>query len=366
MRGNWTRSSRQLNDDGIHVNVVINNHGKFSTFSDEEWAFNPFNVANGGFLEIPEEFFTDERAAASYLKLMRYMISRWGYSPNVFAWQVWSELNLTGSKKDGVENYRRKEVVEWHRRMCAAIKKMDINAHMISTHVSSDYGAQNKEIVQLPELDFASVDAYYDNPDPLHIVDLLKSTAEFNNGFAKPVLVTEFGGTSYAQRLRFLSDTLHAGLWSSTCTPVSGTPLFWWWQLIEEEDFYPEYTPIANFMRNEDPRDPSLKMDNLNISRTIDGVELKAICLRNNRRARGWIYRCADFSSIDPGGQAITSNVVAALPKVSNGNYSIEFYDTRTGTPVTKVETEVTNEVLNLNVPAFARDIAFKASRQGR
>ena len=276
------------------------------------------------------------------------------------------ELNLTGSKKYGTEYHKQKEVVEWHRRMCSAIKKMDINAHMIATHVSADYTVQNKEIIQLPELDFASVDAYYDDTDPLHIVDLLKSTADFNNDFAKPVLVTEFGGTSFAQRLRFLSDTLHAGLWSSTCIPVSGTPLFWWWQLVEEENFYPEYTSIANFMKNEDPRDPTLRMYKLDINRTIDGGELKAVCLRNDRHARGWIYRCSDFSSIDPAGPAITSNVVASLPKMSNGNYRIEFCDTKTGNPVAKVETEVTNEVLRLDLPAFARDIAFKAIRQGR
>jgi hypothetical protein len=351
---------------GINVNIVINNHGKFSTFSDEEWAFNPLNKINGGFLETPEDFFTDARADAAYIKLMHYMISRWGYSPRVFAWQVWSELNLTGSKKDGVENYGRKELVEWHRRMCGAIKKMDINAHMVASHVSADYAVQRKEIVQLPELDFASVDAYYDDADPLHIVDLLKSTAEFNNDFAKPVLVTEFGGTSLAQRLRFLSDTLHAGLWSSTCTPVAGTPLFWWWQLIEEENFYPEYTGVANFMKNEDPRDPTLKMDKLDINRTNDGVELKAVCIRNNRRARGWICRRADFSSVDSNGQAVTSNVVAALRNMSNGNYRVEFCDTKTGDPVTKIDMEVTNEVLSLNFPAFSRDIAFKARRQGR
>jgi hypothetical protein len=45
---------------------------------------------------------------------------------------------------------------------------------------------------------------------------------------------------------------------------------------------------------------------------------------------------------------------------MNNGDYTIEFWDTNTGIPISKVETAVTNEVLNLSAPAFARDIAFK------
>jgi len=347
----------------IHLNLVIHNHGKFSTWSDEEWKFNPFNVENGGYLEIPEEYFTDPRALKSYVKLVRYMISRWAYSTSIFAWELWSELNLTGSKKDDVENYRRPEVVEWHKNMGAAIKEMDPFDHLVSTHVSSDYNCQNRDIVKLQEIDFSAVDAYHGSPDALHIVELIRQTANFNNPFKKPVLITEFGGSPTAQGVKHLRESLHAALWASTCTPIGGTPLFWWWQLVEEENFYPEYTAISKFMAGEDLRDPDLQMNRPEVqSRT--GIELSAQCLRSKTRGFGWLYRQRDFASVDPAGMAITSNVVMRIDGMAGGAYRVQFWDTLEGKPIAEVEASAEAGTLTVDAPPFARDIAFKIKRR--
>ncbi len=350
--------------DGINLNIVIHNHGTFSTTTDNEWQYNPFNVTNGGYLEIPEEFFTDPRAQNAYIKLMHYMTARWGYSAHIFSWELWSELNLTGSKKDDIDNYKRKEVVEWHKTMCAAIKEMDPNRHSISTHVSGDFGMENKEIVQLPELDFPACDAYHGSDDPVHIVDMLKDTAKFNNPFGKPVMATEFGGDSGGQRLKHLAETLHAGLWASTCTPIGGTPLFWWWQLIEEENLYPEFTAVSRFMKDEDLRDPSLAMAKPQLEHADKAAGLSVWSLKNMTRAQGWICRRTDFSAIDPTGDAITTNIVMKIRDMSNGTYKVEFWDTNAGNPMPAFDAQVTNESLRVAVPAFTRDIAFKIRRR--
>ncbi len=346
---------------GIHINLVLNNHGKFSTWCDEEWAFNPYNTVNGGYLKSPDEFFSDPRAHADFLKLMRYMVARWSYSTSIFSWELWSELDLTGTSKD---SYRRPEVVEWHRRMAGAIKAMDPNRHLIGTHVCGDYTHQNSQIISLPEIDYCPNDAYHFSRSPLQIVNLLGETAAFNNPFGKPVLVTEFGGSPMAAGLKHLADSLHAGLWASVVTPVSGAPMFWWWDLIEEENLYPEFAAVAAFTRGDDHRGSNRVSVIAELLPPGSEDTVAARCMKDRERGFGWIYQTRDYEHADPAGAPTVSNLVIRLPDMTNGTIRVEFWNTLHGTPLPAIERVASNGVLELDVPPFARDIAFKL--QGR
>jgi len=358
--------------NGIYVNLVVHNHGKFGSMSDAEWHHNPFNVELGGYLSNPEDYFTNPRAIKDFLNLMKYMVARWGYSTSIFAWELWSELNLTGASRDF---YRKQEVVDWHRLMGRAVEDMDFNRHMVSTHFSGDYTVQNTNIVGLEEMDLAPVDAYHGSTDPLAIVDLMLRTAEFNRKFGKPVLITEFGGSHIAQGAAHLEDSLHAALWCSPCVDVGGVPMMWWWMFIDEENLYPLFSGVSRFMAGEDRRDPSMKtcyalyMQNEE-ARGTGGVRLRAgeqrpdhtgvWCSKNDARALGWIARTRDYQSINPAGPPTATNMVLILDSMSPGAATIEFWDTRSGTPLLRTRAAVEGESVSAPVPPFARDIAFK------
>ena len=344
--------------DGIYLNLVIHNHGKYSTISDNEWPDNPMNIANGGYLENPDLFFSDPRAMKDFHNMMRYSIARWGYSTRIFAWQLWSELNLSGTKHD---KYQRQEVVDWHRLMARAIKDMDPNDHLVATHVSGDYTAQNTNIVALPELDHVCVDAYYGGTDPLQIIQLMRSTAEFNNPYGKPVVVSEFGGAWDAQGLTHLENCLHAGLWASTCTPVAGTPMFWWWGLIEEENLYPEFTAVSAFMRGVDRRDTNQVLD-LPAVWTSAGTPTRvtAQCLRSAREAIGWVYNPVVFGNDEPAQPQPVTNVWMRIDGLSNAAYTVEFWDTSRGQLAAKSNVIVDAAALTVGLPPFVRDWGFK------
>ena len=354
----FDRVLEEAERNGIRLNVVIHNHGKFSAFSDNEWTDNPMNSAIGGYLDGPDEFFTDPRAQKDYRNMMRYAVARWGYSTHIFAWQLWSELNLSGSRG---EMYRRQEVVDWHRLMAQAIKDMDPNHHLVSTHVSGDYTAQNANIVALPELDHLCVDAYYGGTDPLQIVSLMRSTAEYNNPFNKPVVVSEFGGAWDAQDLTHLVNCLHAGLWASTGTPVAGTPMFWWWGLIEEENLYPEFLALSRFMAGEDRRNPALL--SAQPDTWIQGgkpARLAAQCLCSGDRAIGWVYNAAQFGNTEPIQPVAVSNAVLRLTGLTGSVYRVEFWDTARGTPASNTNVVAQDGSLIIQLPTFLRDWGFK------
>ncbi len=349
-------------ENGIYVNLVIHNHGKFSSFSDPEWADNPFNTANGGWLRDPGDFFTDERAAKAFLKLMRYKVARWGYSSRVFAWQLWSELDLVGSKdRRGVHKWD--ETVNWHKFASTSIKEMDPNDHLISTHTCGDYTHQNPDMIALKEIDHCPVDAYHGSQDPLHIVTLLKSTANFNNPYRKPVLVTEFGGSPSGGSTSYLRAALHSALWSSTCIPVSGTPMFWWWGIIEEEDYYPIFAAVSRFMEGEDRRDaradctyPMLKS-----AGTTNGPLFSAAAYSSPTNGLGWVYYAASRWDRPLPQAATADDLSLKLSGMENGEFDIEYWDTDRGTVISRTTATAKNSHLIIKLPRFTRDIAFKA-----
>jgi hypothetical protein len=348
--------------NGLYLNIVIHNHGKFSGHSDSEWAGNPFNKKLGGFLEKPDDYFSDPRAVKAFKQLMRYTVARWGYSTRVFAWELWSELNLSGSND---KLYRTPECVNWHRQATAFIHELDPNHHLITTHYSGDFNSQNMEITALPGITHASVDAYHGDPRVLHIVDLLSATAQFNNPAGKPVMVTEFGGNWNAQGLAHLESSLHAGLWASTCIAIAGTPFFWWWGLIEEENYYSEFLAISRFMKGEDRRDPNL-LASLPVLSIADAPadQIQARALKSETRALGWIYDTRAFNTTDSEAHPTLSNVVARLDGMSNGLYRVEFWTTTTGKPAKQEDVAVKEGSLSVTVPPFARDIAFKVRKR--
>ncbi len=80
---------------GIVVQLVLLNHGAFSTTTNSEWAENPYNAANGGPLAEPAELFTDTTARALFEQRLRYVVARWGAFPNL-VWELWNEVDATG------------------------------------------------------------------------------------------------------------------------------------------------------------------------------------------------------------------------------------------------------------------------------
>jgi hypothetical protein len=362
---------------GIYVNVVIHNHGKFSTYVDEEWSHNPFNRAQGGYLTLPDEYFSDPRAIRDFKNLMRYMIARWGYSPHVFAWELWSELNLTGSERVNHHSHEQPEVVAWHRDIGRWLRTADPYRHLVSSHVSADYRVQNPDIVRLPELDFAAVDAYHDSPEALHIVRLLYETGRYNNAFGKPVLVTEFGGQALAQQgYDHIHCAHHAALWSSTCLPIGGTPLFWWWMIVEEESLYPRYAAVHRFMEGEDRRDPTKlaltpwndatgdMADDARIRVSVtpgaSGANIAALAYGNDRDVIGWLYLPNRFRKADVSTARAERGATLSVVGLRQGAYRVEFWDTTQGQIVESSEVPSQKTAVECPIPPLVRDIAFK------
>jgi hypothetical protein len=141
--------------------------------------------------------------------------------------------------------------------------------------------------------------------------------------------------------------------------------MFWWWQLIDEENFYPKFAALSRFMEGEDRRAADMKMTppELLINDAPTSI-LASQCLRNKEKALGWIYRQGDFSTTDPLGTPSMTGVTLRLNNMAAGKFNVEFWDTTAGKALTHLSVASKDGILAVGVPDFARDIAFKVRGQ--
>ncbi len=356
----WARES------GMRINLVLNNHGRAGLGYDAEWQDHPFNVNRGGFIaaDDPMHFFAHPRAMDLQQRLFRYIVARWGWDSTVFAWELWSELDLVGKHGQDPVPQKDPRVIQWHRQMGDYLRAIDVNRHLITTHLSGDYRVTSPELAQLPQIDHCGIDAYHFNEHPLHIVNLVRETAEHYRAYGKPVLITEFGGSSMGAGLNHLTHELHAALWASVCAPLAGTPLFWWWQVVEEQNLYPKYAAVARFMDGVDRRDPALLPVRLSLAvdaqTPIPAEQADHMALASPDLALGWVFIRPCFARNGEPLEKPIENLTITWTGCSNTVYRTAFHDTDTGQIIRQLDERAENQKLTIRLPPLKRDIAFK------
>lgn len=230
---------------GIAVQPAFQYHGQFSTRVNPNWDDNPYNIvhaSDGGFLTNPEEFFTNAEAKRLTKNKYRYIIARWGYSPAIFAWELWNEVQYTGSDTYNwwMAGYV-DDVVAWHDEMASYIKSIDPHAHPVTT---SDYYHFVTPLFELESIDIVQ-EHFYDSPT---IDGIKKMVAPLMERFKKPVIVGEFGNhTSDALQNRLL---MRNGNWAGFMVAQSAHQ--WWWDDIDPGGWYEDFQPLSIFAQDTD------------------------------------------------------------------------------------------------------------------
>jgi hypothetical protein len=348
---------------GVYINLVFNYHGRISSWCDPEWHLHPYNkVTPGGWLTKPLEFFSDPKAIEMQKRFIRYTHARWGWAPIIFGYELCSELNLTGHESHHKTHFE-PSVVEWCRILGKYIKEIDSYGHLVSAHVSNDYKFLNPKICEMPEMDFNPLDAYH-HSQPETIIPLLAATAKANT-YNKPILITEFGGSPMAAGLEHLLVEQHAALWSGVCVPLSGTPMFWWWQVVDEQNLYPRYKAVSEFMRDVDPRDPTIVQANtkLDLANPESGdkellKQFGAICVASPTTGRGYIYALKFTNKEEDALQA--EGLKIFIEGIQSGLYRVAFHETSTGKQLRKFDVRSEDGYIGIPIPSFKKDIAFK------
>ena len=73
----WDAIISAAEQAGVSFQTTLYYYGQYSSTVDPNWPQNPYNVANGGFLSDPTQFFTNATAKALTRRKLRYAAARW-------------------------------------------------------------------------------------------------------------------------------------------------------------------------------------------------------------------------------------------------------------------------------------------------
>ncbi|MBV9848630.1 MAG: DUF5060 domain-containing protein [Armatimonadetes bacterium] len=223
---NWDTIMDAAERTGIYVQMTLQHHGQYTNQTDPNWRDNPFNAANGGFLQRPEDFFTNAQARRLTRAKYRYIVARWGYSTHLMAFELFNEVQNIGEVRPHFQ-----DVVAWHKEMAAYIRSIDPNHHLITTS-NSPPGDPLAKI----GLDYDQIHTYVPNI-------LSYFTGLSVAGVSVPVFLGEWGENG-----RQTQAALHDGLWSGIMVPTAGAPEYWYWDQVQRQGWWPVFHAVSRYV----------------------------------------------------------------------------------------------------------------------
>jgi hypothetical protein len=285
-------------------------------------------------------------------KFMRYVIARWGYSTGVAAWEYFNEID-PGLPTDRFYN----EVGDY-------LEQTDIYHHLRAT---STWHPSAKDC-RHKSLDIAQVHRYMrpdTNEEYKDEVAVILDRAQFLRKHApsKPALIAEFGlaDTKWGRSDYMKQDTegvhFHASLWASAFSGTSGTAMFWWWELLDEQNAYKHYLPLSAFLANVcfaglRQTDTTISSDQLR-ALGYQGDDCAYLWISDSRVT--WWNQIAENKQPEP-----VTDAAIEIRGLRSGNYRLEWWDTYKGRTIRTEQVSCTDGRLYVPVPSFSRDVACK------
>lgn len=349
---------------GIYIDLVLLNHGAFSLTTNAEWYSNPYFSGNGGPLNDPGEFATNPEAKKFWERRLRYIVARWGGETNQFSWEWWNEVNFTPLGGE--------VLTQWIKWSDSILKRWDPYQTLTTTSWSNAASLQDWSPV-----DYAVVHVY-DDKDP---IKTLSVQAEAMKSVVpnKPILVGEMGSGSSTED-PFADPTglhLHNSQWAATFVGFGAPASYWWWDIyVDPLGFWGHTKGLSKLLAGTNP--PQMKQI------MVTGIlKTSTLLLQDDKYTLGWIRHNdydrsaktrllleASINSLKTGKKPKTefpppkvSSQVIKIPVPYSGNYKVDFMETLTGKPMGNLNLATATTSLQIRIPAFTGDIAFKIRR---
>lgn len=218
----WDQIFNAAAKSGVRVQWTLFHHGQVSSLTDPNWGQNPWNVANGGFLKTPQDFFTSSRAIALCKEYLRYDIARYASDPSLFGWEIFNEVQWSNTAHDGNWNI----IAKWHRIMADYIRSLDPYHHPVTS--SSN----------LPANVNASLDYINQHGYPASVQSMLLADKPPHD---KPYFYAEVGPSGNGSNVHANLIAARDGLWGGVLACDSASGMYWYWDRVSKMGFYPEY-----------------------------------------------------------------------------------------------------------------------------
>ena len=349
---------------GVGIQLVLINHGAFSTSTNPEWYSNPYNSSNGGPIANAALFATDEIAWGFWKQRLQYIIARYSAYSSLFTWEWWNEVNYTPINSNDLKT--------WIEKSDNILKEWDPYNTLTTNSWSGGASLQDWE-----NLDYA-VTHVYDPSDPIKSLtvqaEALRKTVP-----DKPILVGEMGSGSVTED-PFADPRglhLHNAHWAATFVGFAGPASYWWWDTyVDPLELWGHTKGLTKLTSGLDVA--TMKTDRLlgiptATTLTLSSANTTLAWIRHNnfdRSAKTQLLLEAAIESLrtkkkiktvfpDP----VSQGGIINMPVNGAGVYSISFLNTFTGKEILKQKATSTGNLLKVKVPKFTGDISVRVDK---
>ncbi len=322
-----------------YLQITLFQHGMFSETVDSNWADNPYNSVNGGPLTKAEQYFYNAAAKARTKKLLRYVVARWGYSQNLFAWELFNEVNFTGAHPNQSSQWY-PGVKAWHDEMGQYIKSLDAFTHPVTT--SSD----ESHLPDMDKLTGLDIVQYHLYNTSLLSAQMAKDKSVLGKVTRTGVINGEYGLDVTTADVPF--DVQRNSIWTGIMTQVPH--LMWKWENYVNTAWADLFMIPAQYLQGEDFVSKGVLTD---WTFNVDYGTAKL--------SSAGFYSATDFYALiyDNDNRTNLSKVMVDLSKLPAARYTLYFYDVLTGVITQRVE-DIYSSHNKIELPAFSKAIAIK------
>jgi hypothetical protein len=334
---------------------------------------NPYRNDNGGPCESIRDVFTDDEAKRMWRNRLRYAVARWGYSPNIMAWELWDEI-------DCINEYERETVQGWEQEMSQYLRSIDPHNHLVVSSLGSF--AIEPGLWAMPEIGFAQFHGYhhpswYSNEFGRDMAELLTRPMPLLRRFGKPVLIGEFGlvDEGWWEGEMAKSDpegvSFHNGMWAAIMAGCAGPAHMWGWEVyVDAFDLWWHHLPIARFAADV----PWTAEQFVPFEAWTSSTDVRALGLQGISQTLLWIQNNAHtWWNVNRKQPIPAQKDVRVYFPIPPGDYLIERWDTYTGETIATYRTgevmgalraNACRDGLILQIGDIETDAAIKVIRQ--
>lgn len=377
-------------EHGLQVQLVLNDHGQFSTYVDGRWADNPYSTAHGGPVPAatPTDFFTNPEAKRLFKQRLRYLVARYGAFRNVLAWELFNEVQSVGTDAVNPGNNAavRDAIAAWHQEMAAYLESIDPYHHLITTSAAPDSSLDG--IWTDPNINLVQVHDY--GASATQDTRLRQEVGDLQAAYGKPVIVGEFGLASDPERhfdptTSTLSQDLrehleegthlHNAAWAAAMSR-SGAMSWWWGEYLFSNPTehrtapgFPVYEQVfpalQTFFAGQDPaalglHDSTISAPAAVIALGLDNGSVGYAWVRDAQNAYGTGSRPGDLAG------RVISGATIAMSGFGDGTWLVGVFDPYgAGTWQAPFVATASGGTLTIPLPDFTRDVALRIEPGG-
>ena len=358
--GEWERIFDHAAKDGIYVIPILAGWIQWNNGSGaSSWASNPMNAANGGPAKDPLEFFKAGSTTQNlYLAWMEKLVKRWKDRPNILAWEIYSEANMSpASESDGIA---------FVNAAAARIRAADPSGRLVTASLANS--GTWPHFYAKTDIDFIQTHPYPVSGQLDR--DIIMWVHRLLDQYQRPVMIGESGfGVALPDQSGSLIVAQNAergirhAVWAGVVSGAMNARSLWW------EDGFGIYFPnlgmtwLQQYSREELPAANFTRGIDFSGFQPIPSTPSPAIwgaAVGNDSHVLGW-FRDAASEPPDWNIQTLSSQSVRLTPPGSAAAWKVDFYDTVNGTTIISSNTASRNgKNLTIKLPDFTDDIAFK------